>query len=139
MRVAIIGQGYVGLTIAVGAAGAGHSVVGIDVSSDLVTQLKAGKSHIEGISDSSLAGFISNGTYTASTDAELLDGCELIVIAVPTPLDAARNPDLSYVHAAADLIAKNAKSAALIVNESTSLWLMSLDRLLTRLVFVDEM
>jgi UDP-N-acetyl-D-glucosamine dehydrogenase len=120
MRVAIIGQGYVGLTIAVGAAGAGHSVVGFDVNDGLVAQLSAGQSHIEGISDSDLARFIAAGLYVASTDASILDGSDVIVIAVPTPLDAQRNPDLSYVHAAADLIAKHVKNPALIVNESTS-------------------
>jgi UDP-N-acetyl-D-glucosamine dehydrogenase len=120
MRVAIIGQGYVGLTIAVGAASAGHSVVGFDINDGLVAQLNAGKSHIEGISDSDLAGFIAAGSYLASSDPSLLDGCDVIVIAVPTPLDANRNPDLSYVHAASDLISEYVESQALIVNESTS-------------------
>ena len=120
MRVAIIGQGYVGLTIAVGAAGAGHSVVGFDVNDQLVSALNAATSHIEGISDSALASFISSGAYKATTNASVIDGCDVIVIAVPTPLDEARNPDLSYVHAAADLIAKNVKSTKLIINESTS-------------------
>jgi UDP-N-acetyl-D-glucosamine dehydrogenase len=120
MQVAIIGQGYVGLTIAVGAAGAGHSVFGFDVNNQLVSALNAGTSHIEGISDASLSASIASGAYKASTDAAVIDGCDVIVIAVPTPLDQARNPDLSFVHAAADLIAKNAKSAALVINESTS-------------------
>ena len=120
MRVAIIGQGYVGLTIAVGAAGAGHSVVGFDVNDGLVAALNVGTSHIEGITDKVLADFVGSGAYKASTDAAVLDGCDVIVIAVPTPLDEKRNPDLSYVHDAADLIAKNVKSPALIVNESTS-------------------
>jgi UDP-N-acetyl-D-glucosamine dehydrogenase len=120
MRIAIIGQGYVGLTIAVGAAGAGHSVIGFDVNSALVDQLNAGKSHIEGITDDELAGFIVAGSYTASADSSVLDESDVIVIAVPTPLDAQRNPDLSYVHAAAALIQNNVKSPALIVNESTS-------------------
>jgi UDP-N-acetyl-D-glucosamine dehydrogenase len=120
MRVAIIGQGYVGLTIAVGAAGAGHSVVGFDVNKQLVSALNAGTSHIEGISDSSLSALIGSGVYKASTDASVIDGCDVIVIAVPTPLDDARNPDLSYVHAAADLIARHTQSAALVINESTS-------------------
>jgi UDP-N-acetyl-D-glucosamine dehydrogenase len=110
----------VGLTIAVGAAGAGHSVVGFDVNNQLVSALNAGKSHIEGISDASLSAFIASGAYKASTDATVIDGCDVIVIAVPTPLDEARNPDLSFVHAAADLIAQHAKSAALVINESTS-------------------
>ena len=120
MRIAIIGQGYVGLTIAVGAAGAGHKVIGFDVNDHLVTALNAGTSHIEGITVASLSGYIASGAYKASTDPSVIDGCDVIVIAVPTPLDEARNPDLSYVHAAADLIAKNAKSAALVINESTS-------------------
>jgi UDP-N-acetyl-D-glucosamine dehydrogenase len=120
MRVAIIGQGYVGLTIAVGAAGVGHRVVGFDINKGLVAQLNSGKSHIEGISDSALLGFVSSGAYLASTDAAELNGADVIVIAVPTPLDEARNPDLAFVHAAADLIAENVKSPALIVNESTS-------------------
>jgi UDP-N-acetyl-D-glucosamine dehydrogenase len=120
MRVAIIGQGYVGLTIAVGAAGAGHSVVGFDVNDGLVAQLNAGNSHIEGISDAALTGFVASGAYRASINPTDLNGADVIVIAVPTPLDDDRNPDLSFVHAAADLVAENVKSPALIVNESTS-------------------
>jgi UDP-N-acetyl-D-glucosamine dehydrogenase len=120
MRVAIIGQGYVGLTIAVGAAGGGHSVVGFDLNDGLVAQLNTGRSHIEGIADTELAGLLTCGLYVASADASILDGSDVIVIAVPTPLDGQRNPDLSFVHAATDLISKHAKSPALIVNESTS-------------------
>ena len=120
MRIAIIGQGYVGLTIAVGAADAGHAVVGFDVNASLVSELNAGKSHIEGISNTQLTKFISAGIYKATTDATLLDGCDVIVIAVPTPLTQAREPDLSFVHTAAELIQNNVKSSALIINESTS-------------------
>jgi UDP-N-acetyl-D-glucosamine dehydrogenase len=120
MRVAIIGQGYVGLTIAGGAAYAGHIVVGFDVNAGLVDQLNQGHSHIEGISDAAINGFIGKGAYKASTDSSVLEGSDVIVIAVPTPLDEKRNPDLSFVHDAADLIAKNVKTSALIVNESTS-------------------
>ena len=105
MRVAIIGQGYVGLTIAVGAAGAGHSVVGFDVNEELVTTLNAGTSHIEGITDKALAGFVGSGAYKASAYAAVLDGCEIIVIAVPTPLDKDRKPDLGYIEAACKAIA----------------------------------
>jgi UDP-N-acetyl-D-glucosamine dehydrogenase len=120
MRVAIIGQGYVGLTIAVGAAGAGHAVIGFDLNQDLVDRLNSGKSHIEGISDSQIAGFISSGVFVASADSSVLDGSDVIVIAVPTPLDGDRNPDLSYVHAASELINQQVKSPVLIINESTS-------------------
>ena len=120
MRLAIIGQGYVGLTIAIGAADAGHAVVGFDVNASLVSELNAGKSHIEGISNTQLAKFLSAGTYKATTDTALLDGCDVIVIAVPTPLTEARQPDLSFVHSAAELIQNNVNNPALIINESTS-------------------
>jgi UDP-N-acetyl-D-glucosamine dehydrogenase len=120
MRVAIIGQGYVGLTIAVGAAGAGHKVVGFDVNNGLVGQLNAGKSHIEGIKDSDLSAFIAAGSYVATADTTVMNGADVIVIAVPTPLDADRSPDLSFIHAATELIARHVKSPALVVNESTS-------------------
>ena len=120
MRVAIIGQGYVGLTIAVSAADAGHTVIGFDVKSSLISELNAGKSHIEGISNTQLTKFLSAGTYKATTDAALLDGCDVIVIAVPTPLTEARQPDLSFVHTAAESIQNSVNLPALIINESTS-------------------
>jgi UDP-N-acetyl-D-glucosamine dehydrogenase len=120
MRIAIIGQGYVGLTIAVGAAGAGHSVIGFDVNSELVEQLNSGKSHIEGISDQQITGLVASGLFSASVDASVLEGSDVIVIAVPTPLDSDRNPDLSFVYAAAQLINQNVKTPVLIINESTS-------------------
>jgi len=120
MKIVIIGQGYVGLTIAVGAAGAGNSVVGFDLNTDLVKALNSGVSHIEGISDSALKSLLSNNTYSASTDASVLNGCDVVVIAVPTPLTEARDPDLSYVHAAVELIRNYVKSPTLVINESTS-------------------
>ena len=120
MRVAIIGQGYVGLTISVSAASAGHSVVGFDINQGLVDLLNSGKSHIEGLTDTLLTSFISSGLFNASAEPSALEGSDVIVIAVPTPLDSDRNPDLSYVHAAADLINQQVKTPALIINESTS-------------------
>ena len=115
MRVAIIGQGYVGLTIAIGAAGAGHEVIGFDVNKELVSQLNSAMSHSEGISDSVLMSFLSTNKYTASTDASMLNGCDVVVIAVPTPLTEARNPDLSFVQEAVDLIQNNVKSPTLVI------------------------
>ncbi len=125
-----------GLSIAVGAAGAGHTVVGFDVNADLVANLNSGRSHIEGILDSQLSDFISGGLFASTTDASVLDGSDVIVIAVPTPLDSDRNPDLSFVHAASDLIEKHVKSAALIVNESTSYPGTLRDEIATRITSV---
>ena len=120
MRVAIIGQGYVGLTIGIGAAGGGHSVLGFDVNTGLVNELNSGMSHIEGISNSQLTKLTQDGKYKATSDAFLLDGAEVIVIAVPTPLTPARQPDLSFVYAAVGLIQDYVMSPTLIINESTS-------------------
>ena len=120
MRVAVIGQGYVGLTIAVDAATNGCEVVGFDLNLNLVKKLNSGESHIEGISNQVLGNVLNTEKYRATSDPKMIDGCDVIVIAVPTPLDAERNPDLTFVHSAADLIAEFVKNPALIVNESTS-------------------
>jgi UDP-N-acetyl-D-glucosamine dehydrogenase len=120
MRIAIIGQGYVGLTIAVGAADAGQKVVGFDTNKGLVSALNVGSSHIEGITDAQIARLISSDKYLATSNPSEINGADVIVIAVPTPLDSLRNPDLSYVYAAVELINQHVKNSALIVNESTS-------------------
>jgi UDP-N-acetyl-D-glucosamine dehydrogenase len=120
MRVSIIGQGYVGLTIAVGAASAGHQVIGFDINASLVSNLNSGISHIEGISNDEINKFLGNGMFQATDDPAKLDTSDVIVIAVPTPLTEDRQPDLSFVHAAADLIQRCVKKPVLVVNESTS-------------------
>ena len=120
MRVSIIGQGYVGLTIAVGAASAGHQVIGFDINTSLVRNLNSCISHIEGISNDEINKFLENGMFQATDDPTELDASDVIVIAVPTPLTGDRQPDLSFVHASADLIQRCVKKPALVVNESTS-------------------
>ena len=120
MKVVILGQGYVGLSLAVSAAQAGHQVIGFDVNSDLVVQLNLGVSHVEGISNQKLEEIISNRSYQASADAVSLSSAQVIVIAVPTPLTSERNPDLSFIHACIELIIENVKNPVLVINESTS-------------------
>jgi UDP-N-acetyl-D-glucosamine dehydrogenase len=102
MKIAIIGLGYVGRSIAQAAAAAGHSVIGFDSNSDVISSLSFG------------------GDFNGTTDAVLLGSAEVVVIAVPTPLDAVRKPDLSAVHAACKTIIENVKKPVLIINESTS-------------------
>jgi UDP-N-acetyl-D-glucosamine dehydrogenase len=102
MKIAIIGLGYVGRSIAQAAVGAGHSVVGFDTNSDVISALKIG------------------GDFKGTNDASLIGDAEVVVIAVPTPLDGARKPDLSAVHAACKTIIENVKSPVLVINESTS-------------------
>ena len=85
MRVSIIGQGYVGLTISVFAA-EHHTVVGFDKNQGVVDALNAGKSHIEGVESADIARLIAAGKYKASGDAAAIAGSDVVVIAVPTPL-----------------------------------------------------
>ena len=119
MRVGIIGQGYVGLTISAFAS-RHHDVVGFDLNSVVVEQLNLGISHIEGVKSADLASAISRGSYRASTEGSELARSEIIVIAVPTPLDKNRKPDLTYIDSACKVIAGNLSGPALIINESTS-------------------
>ncbi len=119
MKVSIIGQGYVGLTISVFAA-AHHEVIGFDKNQGVVDALNAGKSHIEGVESSDLTKWIAAGRYKATIDASEIAGSDVVVIAVPTPLDKDRKPDLSFVEAACKTIGENLKTPALIINESTS-------------------
>ena len=119
MKVSIIGQGYVGLTVSV-FAGAHHTVVGFDKSQVVVDRLNKGISHIEGVDSSDIADLLAQGTYKATTNAEDIAGSDIVVIAVPTPLDSKRLPDLSYIDSACKVIAENLDKPALIINESTS-------------------
>ena len=118
-KVCVIGQGYVGLTISVFAAQR-HVVVGFDLNSEIVEQINSGVSHIEGVDSNALISAIADGKYRASANGIDLAGSEIIVIAVPTPLEGNRKPDLSYIDSACKIIAENLTGPALIINESTS-------------------
>jgi UDP-N-acetyl-D-glucosamine dehydrogenase len=120
MRVAIIGQGYVGLTISEGALMAGHQVIGVDKSSAVISSLKSGRSHIEGISNEVIANGISSGALQVSQSYDQVSGADLVVIAVPTPLDAKGSADLSLLISAAKSLGEVLNTPKLIINESTS-------------------
>ena len=120
MKIAVIGQGYVGLTISVGALSAGHEVLGVDYSEGLVTSLKSGKSHIEGISDVEISSGIQSGKFLPTSDYSLIAESDVVVIAVPTPLNEFGRPDLAMLESAAKSVGGALKKRALIINESTS-------------------
>ena len=119
MKVAIIGQGYVGLTVA-SFAMSNHQVVGYDNNEAIVTALNSGISHIEGVSGDSISKAIASGKYKATNTPSDLSGAEIVVICVPTPLNEKRKPDLSYLESACKLIGENISHSVLIINESTS-------------------
>jgi len=105
VKIAIIGQGYVGYALSVAAAKAGHSVIGFDTNSKLVSEIKS-------------KGDLKNYLPT-NNEADVKDQ-DAYIIAVPTPLDEKNLPDLSFLINAAQLIARSASKGALVINESTS-------------------
>jgi UDP-N-acetyl-D-glucosamine dehydrogenase len=119
MRVSVIGQGYVGLTISVFASNL-HQVVGFDLNSSIVAQLNNGVSHIEGVDSKDITAAIYAGNYKATTNAADIAGSDIVVIAVPTPLNGNRKPDLTFIDSACKVIAENLTGPALVINESTS-------------------
>ena len=119
MKVGIIGQGYVGLTIAA-FAGEFNEVVGFDNNQQVVDQLNSGRSHIEGVESNVLKSWKNAGRFRATTNGADLADVELVIIAVPTPLDSKRQPDLSFIDSACKTIGENIKKPVLIINESTS-------------------
>lgn len=119
MKVAIIGQGYVGLTISAFAS-KHHQVVGFDNNEANVARLNKGISHIEGVDSKEISTAISAGNYRATTEAADISDSEIVVIAVPTPLTKDRKPDLTFIDSACKTIGSSLSSQALIINESTS-------------------
>ena len=119
MKVAIIGQGYVGLTISA-FAGEFYEVVGFDNNQKIVDQLNAGISHIEGVQSLVLKQWIKQGRYRATTKGADIADSDIVVIAVPTPLTKDRKPDLTFIDAACKTVGENLNRSALVINESTS-------------------
>ena len=117
---AIIGQGYVGLPLAMAAVDAGWTVIGVDNFEPKVAQINSGSSPVEDISDAQLRAALSKGAYTATTDFSAVSKASVITICVPTPLDEKREPDLALLRSAATGIAPFVSNETLVVSESTS-------------------
>ena len=118
--VAVIGLGYVGLPLAVAIARAGHRVVGIDFDAKRVASINAGHSYIEDVSDVSVADLLALGRLSAASDYGAVADVDVAVIAVPTPIDEYRMPDLTYVKAAAESLSRSMRKGALVILESTT-------------------
>jgi len=119
MKVAIIGQGYVGLTISA-FAGEFFEVIGFDNNQRIVDLLNTGVSHIEGVDSLRLKELIKAGRFYASSDGSKIADADVVVIAVPTPLTKDRQPDLTFIKAACKTISENIRKSVLVINESTS-------------------
>ena len=117
---AIIGQGYVGLPLAMAAVDAGWTVIGVDNFEAKVAMINGGLSPVEDISNPQLQAAITKGAYRATTDYSSVSQASVITICVPTPLDEKRQPDLSLLRSAARGIAPFVSNETLVVSESTS-------------------
>jgi UDP-N-acetyl-D-glucosamine dehydrogenase len=118
--IGVVGLGYVGLPLALEFAKAGFRVIGYDVSQPVVDGLMAGKSHIRDVPSREVQDLLAAGKFEATTDESRLREMDAVSIAVPTPLAKTRDPDMTYVIAAADAIARNCHPGLLIVLESTT-------------------
>lgn len=118
-RIAIVGQGYVGLPLAVAAAQAGLTVVGIDRSEERVATLANGESPVGDVKDAELRAILEDGRYHATTSFDAVTDCDIVVLCVPTPYhnDA---PDLSYIEAAGEHVGRHLSRGALVILESTT-------------------
>jgi UDP-N-acetyl-D-glucosamine dehydrogenase len=119
-RIAVIGQGYVGLPLALEYARAGFAATGIDTDRDRIAALNLGQSPTPDVADAELAEFVASGRYRATADFAALDTSDVVIICVPTPLRKSKDPDISYVVAAAEQVASHFHPGQLVVLESTT-------------------
>jgi UDP-N-acetyl-D-glucosamine dehydrogenase len=117
---AVIGLGYVGLPQALGMAQAGFRTTGIDVDAGRVENLMAGRSHVEDVSPAQLRRLVRTRRFTATTDFGALGAADVITICVPTPLSKTKDPDVSFIRAATEKVARHLRSNHLVILESTT-------------------
>ncbi|MFW6206008.1 MAG: nucleotide sugar dehydrogenase, partial [Gemmatimonadota bacterium] len=116
----VVGLGYVGLPLAEAIAEDGFQVLGFDISESVVEVLNRGESHVEDVATSSVKSMRDRGLFEATTDSGRLAECDVISIAVPTPLSKTRDPDVSFVVAAARSVAGALRRGQLVILESTT-------------------
>jgi UDP-N-acetyl-D-glucosamine dehydrogenase len=119
IQISVIGQGYVGLPIAMAACEAGYKVIGIDKDQEKIELLKSGISGLEDVSDQAVTKYLKSSSYQPTTEFEEISNSKVILICVPTPLDAESLPDLSYVKNATNEISKYLSKDTLVILEST--------------------
>ena len=118
-NIIVIGQGYVGMPLALAAASAGYNVSGVDSDTEKVSQINSGNSPIEDISNKEISALIDSGSYRCLTLADATPAAEVILICVPTPLNSDHKPDLSYLISAIEALGKVLAPGVLVIVEST--------------------
>jgi len=119
-QVAVVGLGYVGLPLALALTQAGFRVIGIDAAASKVEAINRGVSHIEDVASDEVSRAIAAGRLRATTDSADAAAADVAIIAVPTPIDEFRVPDLSHVRSATAALAAAMKPGSLVVLESTT-------------------
>ena len=118
--VGVVGLGYVGLPLAVEKAKAGFSVLGFDIQTDKVDRVNRGENYIGDVVPEELARLASSGKLAATADFARIASCDVVALCVPTPLDSFKQPDLSFVRASAESVARYAHPGMLVLLESTT-------------------
>ena len=119
-RIAVIGLGYVGLPLATEFAGKGFKATGFEVDASKAEQINAGTSYIGDVSTGQVKASVDAGRLRATTDFDHLKECDAIIICVPTPLRKTKEPDVSFIMAAAEEIKKRLRRGQLVILESTT-------------------
>ena len=119
-RVSVIGQGYVGLPLAMEFAKVGFDVVGIDLDEDKVVALNRGESYIPDVESQVLRGLLAKKRYRATNNMDVLADSDAIIICVPTPLRKTKDPDISFVYSSAAEVKARLREGQLIILESTT-------------------
>ncbi len=120
LNIGVVGLGYVGLPLAVTFAEAGFKVTGLDVNAQRVDELNARDSYIADVPSAALAAQVEAGRLSATTDPGAIAEMDVVVICVPTPLSKTRDPDVSYILAAAEQVSRHFHPGMLVVMESTT-------------------
>lgn len=118
--IGVLGLGYVGLPLVPAITHAGYSVLGFDIDTRKIFELKEGRSYIRHIPSKTLAPLVENGTFLPTSDMSRIHDIDAMLICVPTPLTRNREPDLSYIVATTEAIAPHLRPGQLIVLESTT-------------------
>ncbi len=119
LKVVVVGQGYVGLPVAMRAVEVGHEVVGLEVSPHRLELLRRGESYIDDIDSTLLTSALRSGRFTASDDYADARGFDVAIITVPTPLREGV-PDLSYIEESSRSLAEHLSRGVTVVLESTT-------------------
>jgi UDP-N-acetyl-D-glucosamine dehydrogenase len=119
-RTGVVGLGYVGLPLAVELARAGFQTTGIDLDTRKVATLNRGESYIQDVASADVAGLTRAGRLSATTDPTVIATLDTLNICVPTPLRKTKDPDLSFVVSAVEMIAGHLRAGQLVILESTT-------------------